>query len=354
MKKKIDPSKATPQASLKLRAAEAPGAPPPDKEAEPADAKEAAGDNTDALASCAEACRTASAACTSAAEQLDACAKELDAGTDSISTLTATESACAEADAALDAASEQCAGLRGAEPPADSERAPALPTGANVAPVVRSASAPTVAGHLALAKLAQLGSATLSALGQADPVAAMAMLGPRLKLSAQVMSALGQTDPVRARGVLASRLELATQAEGLQAQLGAKSVESDGARREKLWEQAVADGRVQMQQAFTRIDGAEGPVRVYAKFAVDQNAAYPELAAFEGWISSRVKETRPVAETPSQLLADVSAERLGRVQLTERDIAEAKRAGVDPAALAAQIKISQRGPGAAADQHERA
>ncbi len=164
------------------------------------------------------------------------------------------------------------------------------------------------------------------------------------KLGRAAMKALGEKDPVRARGVLGARLEQAAELVAMKARLSDVSAKSEAARREKLWEDAVRDRRVQMRQAFVVVDGASGkPERQFAKWAQAQNAAYPEIEAFEAWISSRVPEPGAKAAEPSTALADLAVEKRAAFALSERDKLEAKRAGVDPEVLSRQLAVQQRG-----------
>lgn len=340
--RKINPAKATPQAALALRA----GTKVRAVEADPADPAATGGEaeaSESDMAAAATSCRAASAASADAITALDKCADELEGGTDSISTLKATEDACAAADTALDDASAKCAGLRGASPAADSEPPPAPAPGAGAA--ARAAAVPTVAGHIEVAKLAQLGRSVLGLTGETDTAKALASLTPRLKLADAALTGLGETDPVRARGVLGARLTRAAQADELDGQLAATGAVAETARREKLWETAVADGRLKLVQAFAREDDPAGgkPVRVYSKWATAQNSAYPELPAFEGWIESLPKGAHKGENIdPNTVLADLAETRAGAPTLSKRDLQRARAAGVDPAMLTAALQQQQR------------
>ena len=346
----IDPRKATPQAPRQLRvgskgharalAAKFAGKAPPDKDDDDDDDAEDSdyGDapkpgpgeaDTDGMAAASEACRTASEACGRAQEQLDATSAELDGGTDSISTLQATEAACDEAIEELQEAKARCMALRGAEaeepvpdgappaeppPPADQARA-----------LAAAAPARTAEAHLETGRLAAFGAYVLKRLG------------------------LTAADTVKAKGVLGGKLDLAAQTATAKKSEQKTKAEADTAKREKLWEWGVRTRRVQMAQAFARADGppdADGKptaVRVYAEYATKQNAAYPELEAFEAWIQSRVPEPGTQTAEPSTALADLAAEKQRAFALTERDRLEAKRAGVDPDVLAQQLAMQQKG-----------
>jgi hypothetical protein len=338
--RKINPAKATPQAALALRAGTRARAAEADPAADDAGAEGEASESE--LAAAAKSCRAASTACADAITALDKCADELEGGTDSISTLKATEDACAVADTALDDASSKCAGLRGADAAPDSVPPPAPAPGAAAA---RAATVPTVAGHIEVAKLAQLGRAVLGLTGETDTAKALASITPRLKLADAALTGLAETDPVRARGVLGARLARAAQADELDGQLAATGHAADQARREKLWEGAVVDGRLKLAQAFAREDNPAGgdPYRVYSTWAKAQNTAYPELAAFEGWVGSLPKGAHKADNAdPHTVLADLAESRAGAVALTKRDLARAKAAGVDPGLLSAALQ-QQRG-----------
>lgn len=347
---KIDPTKATPQASRSLRvgskgygralAAAAEKKPPPgeepDDDEDDEDEKDSAeadvpGEpDTEGMAAASEACKTASAACVSAQEQLDATAVELDGGTDSISTLQATEAACDEAIEELQEAKAKCMALRGAEAEEETtEATPAAPPPAEQARALAGASpARTTEAHLETARLASFGSYALQRLG------------------------LTAADTVKAKGILGTKLDLAAEATTAKKSEAKTRATSETARREKLWEEAVRDRRVQMAQAFVRVDGppdAEGrptAARAYSVWAAKQNAAYPELPAFDAWISSRVPEPGTKAAEPSTLLADLATEKHGAFALDERSKLEAKRAGINPDVLAAQLAAQQQQRGA--------
>ena len=166
------------------------------------------------------------------------------------------------------------------------------------------------------------------------------------KFGRAALGMLGERDPIRARGILGARLEQAAELLATKARLEQTTKISDAARREKLWEDGVSDRRVQLAQAFRVVDGADGkPKRVYTAWAEKQNAAYPEIEAFEAWITSRVPEPGALKreETPSTALVDQAAQRRASHQLTERDRQEAKRAGINPDQLAAQLAEQNRG-----------
>jgi hypothetical protein len=176
---------------------------------------------------------------------------------------------------------------------------------------------------------------------------ALATLGPRLALADAVLEQLGERDPVRARGVLGAKLGRVADAEANAAKLKA---ENDAAMRERTWEAMVADGRVKLAQAFARKDGPIGTygkptvVRCYSPWAERQNAAYPELAAFEGWADSlpRGAHSPDTAPSASTVLADVADQRLHGHVLTPRDARLAKRAGLTEAELPLLSAIVQR------------
>jgi hypothetical protein len=343
----IDPSKATPQAPRVLRvgskgharaqAAAAAGKPPPDKEPDD-DEDEDEEDNvgyddapapgepdTEGMSAAAEACRTASDACGRAQEQLDACATELEGGTDSISTLTATETACDEAIEELQEAKAKCSSLRGAAPETEEESAPPVaPMQARA--LAKAAPAATAEAHVETARLAELGRYTLGRLG------------------------LTAADTVKAKGVLGGKLDLADLAAKAQASEAKIKAKSDDAARLKLWEDGVRSRRVRLTQAFTREEyvGAGGKPasrRVFSAWAKRQNALYPELEAFEAWMSSLTPEPGTTSEEPSTLLSDAAHKKHASAALTERDRLEARRAGVDPDVLAAQVAMMNRGQG---------
>ncbi len=188
--------------------------------------------------------------------------------------------------------------------------------------------------------------------------AAFAAVEARLSLAGSVLQQLGEADPVRARGVLGARLARAADADRLEGELATTSASSAAARREKIWEGMIADGRVRLAQAFAREDGpldANGKPtakRVYAKWAAAQNTAYPELAAFEGWADSLPRGAHRAENAhPSTVLADAAELRLGAgMGLTERDKQEARRAGVDPDVLARQLATTQHRGGDAGER----
>lgn len=332
-----DPTKATPQAPRSLRvgsrgyaralAAAADKKPPPDEEPdddedEPEDSAKPAAPgepDTEGMAAASEACKTASEACARAGEQLDATAAELDGGTDSISTLQATEAACDEAVEELQEAKAKCMALRGAEAEEPAPAVEAPPPAAQARALAGASPVRTAEAHVETARLAAFGAYALQRLG------------------------LTAADTVKAKGVLGTKLDLANEAVTAKKAEAATRATSETARREKIWEDGVRSRRVQMAQAFARVDGPDGtPVREYSVWAKAQNAAYPELAAFESWMSSRVPEPGTREAEPSTLLADLANEKHDAFALDERGKLEARRAGVDPAQLAAQLGQQQQ------------
>src|SRR5262249_27218096 len=162
----------------------------------------------------------------------------------------ATEAACDEAMEELQEAKAKCMALRGAE---DGAEPPAAPPGGDPPPadqaraLARASSAQTTEAHLETARLAAFGRHVLERLG------------------------LSAAEPVKAKGILGARLDLAAEADQAKKSEAKARKGAEAARREKLWEQAVRDRRVQLAQAFRRVDGPNGkPVRVYAEWAEKQ------------------------------------------------------------------------------------
>jgi hypothetical protein len=335
----IDPSKSTPQAPRKLRvgskgwararAAEADGKGPPEKQddddddddgdgADDAAAKQAAHDET---ADSAAACYRAAAD-----------AAEATKGTDSASAHMAGEAAHDDAMEAGAKFKASCVAMRGgalAEAPAPESKPDAAPAPSMAQALAVSSTIKTADAHIVTARLAEFGAYALARLG------------------------LTVNDVVKAKGVLGGKIDLAARASKAIASEARTKAKTDEIRRVQLWEQAVRDRRVQMAQAFTQedttIDGKPAERRVFAKWAKAQNAAYPEIDAFEAWISSRVPEPGAKSEEPSTVLADAAHKKhiASASALTERDRLEAKRAGVDPDVLAAQVAMMTRGQGGA-------
>jgi len=168
---------------------------------------------------------------------------------------------------------------------------------------------------------------------------------------------------VRAKGVIGARLQRAAQADDFEAQLKEKRSEGDAVKRERIWEAMVADGRVKLVQAFTReeipgqldANGKPAVRRVYSKWSDAQNAAYPELAAFEGWADSlpRGAHQNEIAE-PTTTLADLAEQKLGAPPgLSSRDQERARRAGLDGPWLAVLAQVSRRSQGGTTDPAAR-
>ena len=346
---KIIPSKSVPQAPRQLRvgskgyararAAEAQGkAPPDEREDDDEDEDEDAGDAASKQAAHDEIADKASASYRAAAD-----AAEATKGTDSASAHMAAEAAHDEAVEAGAKMKASCIAMRGGAPDdadPDSVRSPSPAPAA--APQIGAKA--TAEGHIATARAAEFGAYALAqlGLGVGDVAKAKSALTGRLSFAAHALAVLGEKDPVRAKGVLGAKLDQATKAAELAKKLGATTAQSEEQRRTKLWEDAVRERKFQLRQVFAREEVDGKPVRVLSDYAKAQNAAYPELPAFEAWISSRVPEPGAVSAEPSSVLAELAEQRAQPAhQLSARDVMLAARAGVDPAELAAVIARRQ-------------
>ena len=325
---KVNPALATPQAPLALRtlragskgharalAAQLAGKPPPAEEPDDDEEEDNAGGavpqpgepNTEGMASASEACKTASAACVTAQEQLDATSAELDGGTDSISTLQATEAACDEAIEELQEAKAKCAALRGAEaeePPADPPPA-APPPGAQARILAAASPVATGEAHLQTARLADLGRFTLQQLGE--------------------------TDTKRARGALVAKLGAAQGAE-------TATAAATTARVREAWSAAIRRGAYSAGQVWEQgeKDGKRAPK--FTALAAKINARHPDVEELEGFL-----ENAP-ALTPRDRGAPADADASGRRAADDATFAAdsmlpstaalAKKSGLDPVGLA--------------------
>jgi hypothetical protein len=183
--------------------------------------------------------------------------------------------------------------------------------------------------------------------GEPEKSEEMKRLRALAALGEMALARTGERDPLRAKGKLGAALDLADNA---RTSLARVKAEGDALKRTKLWEDAVRDGRAQLQQVFRReeyVDPADKKTktrRVYADWAKAQNAAYPEIESFEAWVSSRVPEPGARREDPHTALADHGeTKRAGAYQLSDRDREEARRAGVDPDLLANVLRRQRSG-----------
>lgn len=358
----IDASKTTPQAPRSLRvgskgfgralAASKEGKPPPDEE--PDDDDEEEGHDEDAMSEHEPLRAAAEEAHTKAADAYAACK-----GSDSAALLMAADEAGDAAAAAHEEAKASSAKMRGAaapdEEPGEDAHRPA-PAGArlNVAGFARAiaSASTTVEAQTKIAEavaFADRMSAIFggASLAESESRARAALQAGTFGAYALQRLGLSPADAVKAKGVLGAKLDLAAEAVTAKKSEAKTKAVSETARREKLWEDAVRDRRVQLAQAFARVDGPDGkPARTYSAWAKSQNAAYPEIAAFEAWISSRVSEPGARDVDPSTILADIAVDKSSAFALDERSKLEARRAGIDPDKLSAQLAQQQQNRGA--------